>query len=64
MIFLRIYLAVNANSDNLSPTARHHRAYQVPTIIEYGTLRDVTLAVGNKGNADGSKAGSNDKTSA
>ena len=56
-------MAVNANSDNSSPTGSHHAAYQVPTIIEYGTLREVTLTVGNKGGADGNPPGNNDKTS-
>lgn len=55
---------VNANSDNSSPTSSDHGAYQVPTIIEYGTLREVTLTVGNKGNLDGPAGGAKDRTSA
>ena len=63
MIFQGI-LTVNANSDNSSPIAGGHGAYQVPKIIEYGTLREVTLTVGNTrlAIADGALGGNNDKT--
>ena len=42
---------MNASSDNSSPIAGGHGAYQVPKIIEYGSLREVTLAVGNNSKA-------------
>ncbi len=36
--------------------------YEAPVVIEYGTLRDLTLAVGQKGNDDGGPSSPN-KTS-
>jgi hypothetical protein len=50
----------NSNSDK---TAGHLGTYQAPAIIEYGTLREVTLTVGNKGNLDGPAGGAKDRTS-
>ena len=29
------------------------KAYQTPRVSEYGTLRDITLAVGSTGKSDG-----------
>lgn len=40
------------------------KAYASPEVIEYGTLRDVTLTVGRNGASDGPAGrGNNNKTS-
>jgi len=33
------------------------RPYAAPSLVTWGTLRDITQAVGNKGNSDGAKKG-------
>ena len=53
----------NAENNGNLPSAR--KLYVAPTIVEYGTMRDVTLSRGTKGNTDGAPGGqgSNNKTS-
>ena len=35
------------------------KPYSAPVLLEWGTLRDITLNVGHSGNSDGAKKGSN-----
>ena len=39
------------------PTVK--KPYQAPALLEWGTLRDITLNIGQNGNSDGAKKGSN-----
>ena len=55
---------MNANSGS-EPSAKissPRAPYKSPTLVEYGTLRDVTLAVGNRGAPDGGLVANVDKT--
>lgn len=36
--------------------------YSSPKLVEYGALREITLAVGKNGNSDGGGTGANNKT--
>jgi hypothetical protein len=47
------------NLSNPSRTTPVLGAYAAPQLIEYGTLREVTLTVGNMGNTDGGTAPTN-----
>jgi hypothetical protein len=46
---------------DLGPTSAGRSAYEKPTLFRYGTLRDITLAQGDMGSADGG-SGMNDKS--
>lgn len=35
------------------------KPYRAPALLEWGTLRDITLNNGHSGNSDGAKKGSN-----
>jgi hypothetical protein len=44
-----------------SPMKSDKKSYAPPQLIQYGTLREITLSAGNSGNSDGGQ-GSNKKT--
>ena len=52
----------NSGSETSVKFSSPRAPYKSPTIVEYGTLREVTLTLGNNGNPDGPLGGSKDRT--
>ena len=50
------------NTDVPAEPSQAKAAYAAPTLVRWGTLRDMTLAVGSSGNNDGGKGKSPKKT--
>jgi hypothetical protein len=44
-----------SNTDVPAEVAQAKAAYAAPTLVRWGTLRDMTLAVGSSGGNDGGK---------
>jgi hypothetical protein len=54
-----------ANDTNLgAEPSPEKKAYAAPVLLEWGTLRDLTLAVGNRGRSDGGKKSGQKRTRA
>ena len=45
-----------------APAAAEKRAYKKPVLVQHGTLREITLNVGNKGIKPDTGGGKNNKT--
>lgn len=53
---------MSANYEAQESAAGRAKPYKAPHVIEYGALRDVTLAAGNTGKNDGGGGPVNNKT--
>jgi hypothetical protein len=53
---------VGASNRQQSDSGMHKKPYSKPTLTVYGTIRDLTKAVSNVGNADSATGGSRAKT--
>ena len=55
----------DADGSGSSPkpsTTKTKKPYAAPSLVEWGTLRDLTQNVGTSGNSDGATKGTNRKT--
>ncbi len=52
------------DADPVAEPSPVKKAYAAPVLVRWGTLRDLTLAVGNRGGSDGGKKSGKKKTRA
>ena len=52
----------NKNESTPSSETPAKKPYTAPALLEWGTLRDLTQAVGGSGGPDGAKKGTNRRT--
>jgi hypothetical protein len=53
----------DANGSDISPnTTKTKKPYTTPSLVEWGTLRDLTQAVGSVGSSDGATKGAHRRT--
>jgi len=55
--------SMNDNSDHRTEPVAGKRAYTAPMLQRFGTLKELTRSIGNKGNKDGQQTGNQKRTS-
>jgi len=43
----------------MKSTQKERQAYHTPQVIDYGNVKQITMAIGNMGNPDGGRAPNN-----